>query len=98
MGFLRWITGLALVVITFTFVLSNRQQVDFFFDPIIDQISMPVYIPVLTALGIGFLFGSFYTWLSGHETRKNYRKMRKDVRKLEKQVDEESHSDLLFGK
>lgn len=55
---LRLIVGLALTLVLVLFALSNRGPVAFGLWPFGDALAMPLFLPVLVALAVGFLAGS----------------------------------------
>lgn len=55
---LRLIAGLVVMLVLVLFALSNRGDVAFGLWPFGDALAMPLFLPVLAALAVGFLAGS----------------------------------------
>lgn len=55
---LRLIAGLILMLVLVLFALSNRGSVAFGLWPFGDALAMPLFLPVLAALAVGFLAGA----------------------------------------
>lgn len=58
MRVLRLVLALALTLVLVLFALSNRGAVAFGLWPFGDALAMPLFLPVLAALAVGFLAGA----------------------------------------
>lgn len=63
--------------------VGNRIGVDFSLYPVVDGISVPLPILLLGAVIMGFIWGAAIVWLNGSVTRKELRRLRKEVASLE---------------
>lgn len=63
--------------------VGNRVGVDFSLYPVVEGISVPLPILLLGALIAGFIWGAAIVWLNGAVTRRELRRLRKEVTSLE---------------
>lgn len=63
--------------------VGNRIGVEFSLYPVVDGISVPLPMLLLGAVVIGFVWGAAIVWLNGAVTRKELRRLRKEVASLE---------------
>jgi uncharacterized integral membrane protein len=85
---LAWLLTLPLIIGGIMFALYNGHDVEVTYTPFGNPVIMPVYIPVLGAIALGFILGSLMTWAGMSTLRKASRDQRKKIRQLEKQLDE----------
>ncbi len=64
MRLLSWILALPVIAVVVSYALSNRQTVETALWPLPFEVSLPLYLLVLGALGLGLVVGGFYGWLS----------------------------------
>jgi uncharacterized integral membrane protein len=84
--FLAWILTLPFLAATLIFALYNNESVSVTYSPFRDPLSLPVYVPVLFAIGFGFLFGAIMTWAAMGRLRAKTRAQAKHIKLLEKQL------------
>lgn len=84
---LAWLLTLPFIVAAVTFAVFNDQAVPIIANPLHPPVLMPVYVPVLVAIGFGFLFGSVMTWAGMGKLRKDRRDQKKRIRDLEKKLE-----------
>ena len=84
---LAWLLTLPFIVGAVGFALYNQTVVDIVISPFTDAYQWPVYIPVLAALAIGFVFGSLMTWAAMGRLRTAKRSQKQQIKILEKQLD-----------
>lgn len=84
---LAWLLTLPLIVAAVFFAIYHQQDVVVTWSPFNDPITLPLYIPVLSAIAIGFLLGCLMTWAGSARQRKAIRDQKKKIKALEKQVD-----------
>ncbi|MBU0858311.1 MAG: LapA family protein [Alphaproteobacteria bacterium] len=95
MTLLRWFISLIVAVAAVLFALGNRDDVAFVWSPLHDAVTLPVFVPVLAALLVGFMAGGFVVWLNAAPVRAERRKQRKRITKLEADLREsEARADL----
>jgi uncharacterized integral membrane protein len=79
-----WIGGtLLLAIAAGLFAVSNDGTVALGIWPVPDALHLPLYLVVLVALAIGFLFGRFTGWLAHGRIRRERRKLRRHVETLQ---------------
>ena len=93
--FLSFLITLPLTLLVVDFAVSNRQSVPMGLFPLVDQVEMPLFLPVVLALVIGLLAGAVFVWLSGHGTRVKARREAKRAQQLERELAEARTAALL---
>lgn len=84
---LAWLLTLPCIVGAIVFALYNADVIPVTISPFQDAVEMPVYVPVLTAIAFGFLFGSLMTWAAMGRLRKEKREQAKRIKTLEKEIE-----------
>jgi len=85
---LAWLFTFPMIIGGIAFAVYNNDPVPVTVNPFQGPVDMPVYIPVLTAIAFGFLFGAVMTWASMGSLRKELRDQKRLTRTLEKQIEE----------
>lgn len=88
MSFIRWILALPIIVGAVLFALAHPDTVSVTWNPFEPPVNLPLYFVALIFLGGGFLLGTFVAWLSMSSVRQDRRRQRKEIKKLEKDIDE----------
>lgn len=83
---LSWLAMSVVGVVVVVFAISNRNLVTLDFWPLPFLQDVPVYIPVLIAGFLGFLFGGSIAWFSAGGTRRKARKANRRASSLEKDL------------
>ncbi len=83
---LTWLAMIVVGVVVVVFSISNRGLVTLDFWPLPVLQDVPVYIPVLIAGFLGFLFGGAIAWFSAGGTRSKARKANRRASSLEKDL------------
>lgn len=92
MSFLRYLFLGALAVILLVLALANRQMVTLRLLPeelglqAFDGLTMPLFVVIFAAMGLGLLIGFVWEWLREHKHRVEARQQRSEKEKLEKQL------------
>lgn len=84
---LAWLLTLPFIIGAVAFAIYNPQVSDFTLNPFKAATPLPVYVPVLSAVAFGFLFGAIMTWAAMGRLRKERSDQRKRIKALEKQLD-----------
>lgn len=92
MALLRWVLAVPVIVICIFLALANREDIQFTYSPIHDPIEIPLSFTVLSALALGFVFGTVISWLSMGHLRKERRKQKKAIKQLQKDLDAALHA------
>jgi uncharacterized integral membrane protein len=85
---LAWIVGLPVLAACVLFALDNRGTLVLGFWPAPWKLTGPVYLVVLAALVIGFLFGGIIAWLGGHRHRAALGRARAEAERLQVELAE----------
>lgn len=83
---LAWLLTLPCLVGAIVFALYNPDPVSITFNPFKEPLLIPVYVPVLTAIAFGFLFGALMTWAAMGRLRAEKREQAKRIKTLEKEI------------
>lgn len=84
---LAWILALPFIIGSVLFALNNQALTPVAISPFQEALPMPLYVPVLGAIAIGFLFGSLMTWAAMGRLRTMRRDQAKRIKTLEKQLE-----------
>ena len=85
--------SLLFIVILMSFCLGNRNLVNINFGFEImgsggnSAVQLPLFIPVLVSLALGFVMGSFSEFLRGHKFRRDYRASAKSLVAVSNELD-----------
>lgn len=88
MKLLRWILGFAITLVIVVFATSNLHNVLLYPSQFNDPISQPLYLIALGFMSAGFVIGSFMVWCSLIGTKKENKALHKNIKELEKQLEE----------
>ncbi|MFA5592890.1 MAG: LapA family protein [Micavibrio sp.] len=84
-----WLITLPAIIGSILFAVYNNMRVELVLSPFRDAVTIPLYMPVLGAIAIGFLLGALMTWAANARGRHERRALLKQLRALEKQMQEE---------
>ena len=87
MKLLWWIILLPVIAIVATFAVANRAPVGINLDPLPLIFDIPLYAALMAAVLIGLLIGGSATWIAGGHWRRETRRLRKDKKSLESEID-----------
>ena len=88
MGILRWFITFIVSIVVLAFSVSNLELVSVFWSPFHPPYELPLYAIILAALSLGFFWGGIMVWFSGSRARTKLRQSTKDIKRLEKDLDE----------
>ena len=88
MKFLWWATLALIALVLILFAVSNREMVSVSFWLLPGAaIELPLYLVVLGMLVIGFFAGQFVTWVGGWRWRREARRSRERIARLERELE-----------
>ncbi len=90
--FLKWLLLAPLILIGLAFAVINRHFVTVVIDPFNGDIpglsfTMPLFLALFIAGGVGVVLGSFVTWLSQGRYRRSARDMKDELANVRLQSD-----------
>jgi len=88
MKLLFWIVALPLLFIAAFFAIANRETVTIDLWPVAGQISVPLFLALVAALYVGFLFGAVVAWWAGRTARARAREQARRAERLQHEVAE----------
>jgi uncharacterized membrane protein YciS (DUF1049 family) len=86
--FLWLVITVIAVIISMAFAASNDSEVILYLWPFETGLSLPVWLAVLGALGIGIVTGGLIVWLSTIAIRTRNWHMQKKLKKMEKRMND----------
>lgn len=93
---LVWILTLPLLAGSIVFAIFHQQDVSVLYSPFGDEASVPLYVPVLTAVAFGFLLGCLMTWAAAGRQRAKLREQARKIKALEKELEQKSASTYKY--
>jgi uncharacterized integral membrane protein len=88
MKILFWVVVLPLLFIAAFFAIANREAVTIDLWPVSGPVSVPLFVALVGALYLGFLFGALVTWWAGRATRAKARAEARRADRLQRDADE----------
>ena len=85
---IAWLIALPVLLACILFALDNRGTLVLGLWPVPWKYSLPVYVWMLGAIVVGFLFGGLVAWLNAHNKRAALHRARLEVERLEADVAE----------
>ena len=85
MGFVKMLIGIPLLVVIVVFAFVNNDLATFSLWPFYIEITVSLSVAIIFLIFVGFVIGSFFTWLSYAPVRKALRKQKKQNKKLSKE-------------
>lgn len=80
--YLSWIVTVPLAAVVISFAVSNRDPAVLKLWPLPFELEMPVFLPVLCALVVGFITGGVVAWWSGGRHRRLARRQTNKLRRV----------------
>ncbi|HML11266.1 MAG TPA: LapA family protein [Stellaceae bacterium] len=87
MKFFWWLILALVALILILFAVSNREAVSVELWPLPWALDWPLYVVVLGTLVIGFFAGQFVTWVGGWRWRREARRSRERIARLERELE-----------
>ena len=85
MGFIKTLIGLPIIIVLLVFAFVNNDLANFILWPFSLELTVSLRVAILFFVVLGFLLGSFFSWLSYAPLRKDLRQQKKKNKKLSKQ-------------
>lgn len=81
----KYLLKIPTLILIVAFVVLNRQDTTLYFSPLMDPITLPLWIMGLSFFAIGFIVGAILLWLNSWPIRKELKQSKKDFQTLEKE-------------
>lgn len=90
--FLKWLVLAPVIIVFLAFAIANREPVRVVLDPLPGdasdlQVTAPLFLVLLLAIGIGVLAGGFATWIAQGRHRRAARHARSDLDRLRNEAE-----------
>lgn len=86
-SFLRWALSVIIMVSVILFTFANQDMVSVTYSPFHDPVQVFSFVVALGALALGFVLGGAMVWLNSAQIRRERRKQRKEISRLEKEIE-----------
>ena len=86
MKIFRWLITALIALVLIVFAVSNRESVAISYWPLSFMVEAPLYLVVLLALLVGFLFGELVAWMNGRRWRREARLRGRRLEVLEREL------------
>lgn len=84
---LRFLLLLPVAALLLFITVSNTATVDFVWSPLHDPLAVNIAAIILSAVGVGFLWGGLTVWLNSLQLYGERSRQRKIIRRLEKDLE-----------
>jgi uncharacterized integral membrane protein len=82
----HWLVAVPVALVLIIFAVSNREVVTVTFWPLPIQVGAPLWLVVLLAALVGFLFGEIVAWVNGRRWRRDARRKTRRIDALEREL------------
>jgi uncharacterized integral membrane protein len=82
----HWLVAVPVAVLLIVFAVSNREAVTVTFWPLPVALGAPLWLVVLLAALLGFLFGELVAWVNGRRWRRAARQKTRRIDALEREL------------
>ncbi|MGH6980375.1 MAG: lipopolysaccharide assembly protein LapA domain-containing protein [Stellaceae bacterium] len=86
MRFIYWFITALIALVVVVFAVSNRAVVALTFFPLPAELQAPLYLVVIAAVILGFIFGACVAWLGAGKHRREARHLRRRIDRLQRDV------------
>jgi predicted membrane protein len=87
MSFLfRWALTLPFIIVIVGFSALHSQKITIHLEPLYKNIALPLFVPVIAFVFIGFLWGALINWINTAPLRHKSRAQSKEIKTLKKDV------------
>ena len=86
MKFLFWLSVLVVAAALALFAASNRGLVALACWPLPFVVELPLYLPIVLTLLVGFIAGAFSAWVGGWRRRREARRRSRRIAALEREL------------
>jgi uncharacterized integral membrane protein len=87
-AFLKFLVTLSFAVLLLWVAFSNRGAVPLTFSPVHDPLEISFSLIVLVSVSLGFVWGGLIVWLNGGDVRRDLRRRKKELARLEKDIEQ----------
>lgn len=83
---LRWALTVPFIVIIIGFSALHAENITINFEPLYKNIDVPLFVPVIIFMFIGFLWGALINWVNAAPLRNKTRQQNKEIKALKKEL------------
>ncbi|MCS5597192.1 MAG: lipopolysaccharide assembly protein LapA domain-containing protein [Alphaproteobacteria bacterium] len=87
-AFIRWALTLPFIILVVGFSAFHTDDVTINLQPIANNFELPLFVPVIGFLFLGFIWGVVISWLNAAPLRHKNRGLNKEIKTLNKQIDD----------
>ena len=87
MSFLfRWALTLPFIIVIVGFSALHSQKIIIHLEPLYKDIALPLFVPIIAFVFIGFLWGALINWINTAPLRHKSRAQGKEIKALKKDI------------
>tara|TARA_R110002124_G_scaffold287216_1_gene471472 strand:- start:165773 stop:166153 length:381 start_codon:yes stop_codon:yes gene_type:complete len=83
---LRWLLTAPFIILVVGFSALHSEEITLNLEPILRNISVPLFVPVIVFVFIGFIWGALINWTNSAPQRHKLRVQSKDIKALNKEI------------
>lgn len=84
----KWAVTLPFIVIVVGFSALHADEVTLRLEPLAENITLPLFVPIIAFVFIGFIWGALINWLNTAPLRQKSRQQNKEIKSLKKEIAE----------
>ena len=84
----KYLLKIPAIIFIVGFVVLNQQDASLYISPLMDPMTLPLWIMGLVLFGTGFIVGALLLWLNSWPTRKELKSTKKKLSEAEKDLEE----------
>ena len=82
----RWAVTLPFIILAVGFSALHSDAVTIRLEPLLNNIDVPLFVPVIAFMFIGFIWGALINWLNTAPLRQKSRAQNKEIKNLKKEI------------
>lgn len=95
--FIRWAVTLPFIILVVGFSAFHTDEITINLQPLAENLSLPLFVPVIGFLFLGFIWGVVISWLNASPLRQKNRGLQKEIKALNKHIDELQSQNRKLG-
>jgi predicted histidine transporter YuiF (NhaC family) len=83
---LRWLLTAPFIILVVGFSALHAEEITINLEPLLRNISVPLFVPVIAFVFIGFVWGALINWTNSAPQRQKIRTQNKEIKTLNKEI------------
>jgi len=84
----KYLLKIPALIFIIAFVVLNRQEATLYYSPLVEPLTLPLWIMGLILFGVGFSVGALLLWLNSWPTYKELRTVKKQLKQTEAEIED----------